>query len=245
MIVQLLPERKDLAGVEDLESAYLQPSDRHLRVNFISSLDGAIEFDGRSGPLGGPADRSVFMAMRAVADVIVVGAGTARTENYGPVRLGSDAVERRLRRGQRALPPLAVVTARGSLDPGDRMFESGGHVIVFTTGAVAASRADLAEVAEVVGCGDARVDLAGVLKELEARGMGRVLCEGGPELMRSLLMSRLVDELCLTVAPVLAGPQRTHLTGEAPLERPELLELSGLIEGDGMLMTRYRVGRGG
>jgi riboflavin biosynthesis pyrimidine reductase len=236
---QLIPCEKDIEPGEDLEAVYAPPPGRHLRADFVASLDGAVEVQGRSGPLGGPADRAAFMAMRAVSDVVLVGAGTVSAENYGPVKLAEDVQQRRRWRGQSALPPLAIVSARGDLDPGSRAFTPPGRPLLLTTSQVASSRADLAAVAEVIPCGDAYVDLDGALGELSSRGLEAVLCEGGPTLLRSLMAIGLLDEMCLTIAPVLAGTGPRRMMGDSPL--PELAEfrLTGLLEGDGMLLTRY------
>jgi len=239
LATQFVPELAELAEPGDFERAYAHPAGHHLRVNFISSLDGAVEINGQSGPLGGPVDRAAFMAMRAVADVIMVGAGTVRAESYGPVRLAEDVQGRRRERGQRPRPPLAVVTARGDLEPGGRIFGPGADVLILTTSQVAAERADLAKVAEVIDCGDAHVDLGFAVAELRGRGLGRVLCEGGAELMRSLMMVGLVDELCLTYSPVLAGPRHRSLAGPGPLPHLERFRLATLIAGDDMVLTRY------
>jgi riboflavin biosynthesis pyrimidine reductase len=238
MIRQILPVPGPVEGKEALEELYLPTADEHLRINFVTSLDGAVEVGGRSGPLGGPADRAVFMAMRAVADVVMVGAGTARAENYGPVRLDDGVQARRTARGQTARPPLAVITARGDLDPSARMFEPDRDVIVFTTEPVARERADLAAVADVVPAGERAVDMLEVVAELRRRGMGRILCEGGPSLCRSLFEVELVDELCLTLAPVLAGVGN-HQLAEAWHGDIARFELTSALEGDGMLITRY------
>lgn len=239
MTTQFVPELAELARPEDFERAYAHPVQPHVRVNFISSLDGAVEIDGKSGPLGGPADRAAFMAMRAMADVIMVGAGTVRAENYGPVRLSQEAQQRRRERGQNPRPPLAVVTARGNLEPDARLFGPGANVLILTTSKVAAERPDLAKVAQLIDCGDAHVDLGLALAEMRGRGLARVLCEGGAELMRSLMMVGLVDELCLTFAPVLAGPNRRTLAGPGPLPQLERFRLAALIVGDDMVLTRY------
>lgn len=238
VIRRFLPEPAVLDSRQAVEGAYLHPAERHLRINFVASIDGAVEVGGRSGPLGGPADRTAFMAMRAVADVVLVGAGTARAEDYGPVRLAEEVQSRRVARRQSPRPPLAVVTARGQLDPSARMFEADRDVIVLTTRRVAAARPDLAAVAEVVPCGDEVVDVHLLLDELRARGLGRVLCEGGPSLTRSLFAAGKVDEICLTYSPVLAG------TGHAALSDswtgdPARFELTSLMEGDGMVITRF------
>lgn len=240
MIRSFLPAAAVLEDQEAVEAAYIHPAERHLRLNFVASLDGAVEVGGRSSPLGGPADRAAFMAMRAVADVVMVGAGTARTENYGPVRLAADVQERRRARGQTARPPLAVITARGELDTGGRMFEPDRDVIVYTTERVAAARPDLAEVAEVVPAGVGVVDVAEVVAHLRGRGLGRVLCEGGPALSRTLFEAELVDELCLTFSPVLAG-EGAHRLSEAWRGDAGRFSLRALMEGDGMVITRYEV----
>lgn len=240
MIRSYLPEEALLEDQAAIETAYLHPSEQHLRLNFVTSLDGAVEVGGRSGPLGGPADRAAFMAMRAVADVVMVGAGTARTERYGPVRLAPDVEDRRRARGQAPRPPLAVITARGELDTGARMFEADRDVIVYTTERVVTDRRDLAELAEVVPCGVGVVDVAQVVAHLHGRGLGRILCEGGPSLSRSLFEAGLVDELCLTLSPVLAG-EGTHHLSEAWRGDAGRFSLRALMEGDGMVITRYAV----
>jgi riboflavin biosynthesis pyrimidine reductase len=227
-----------LEAREQIEAAYFHPSDRHVRINFVTSLDGAVEVGGRSGPLGGAADRAAFMAMRAVADVVLVGAGTARAEDYGPVRLAPEVQARRQSRGQSPRPPLAVVTATGALDPGARMFEADRQVIVFTTEGVVRRCPDLGAVADLVACGSGLVDVGQVVSELHARGLGRILCEGGPSLCRSLFEAGLVDEMCLTLAPVLAG-EGHHQLSQAWAGAPVPLELVAVMEGDGMLLTRY------
>jgi riboflavin biosynthesis pyrimidine reductase len=241
-MLQLLPERGSLDS-DSLERLYAHPESRHLRVNFITSLDGGIEVDGRSGPLGGPPDRAAFMAMRAVADVVMVGARTARAEDYGPVRLGPDRVGRRAARGQGGDPPLAVVTAGADLDTGSRMFAGDGRLIVYTTATAVSRRPTLRRVADVVVCGDHIVDLHAVVADLRRRNLGRVLCEGGPSLTRGLFAADLVDELCLTLAPLLVGSAASSLSGAWPGTVPGRFELAGLVEGDGMLMARYRVVR--
>lgn len=242
MIRRFFPEPRPLEDRSDLEDAYMHPSERHLRVNFVASLDGAVEVGGRSGPLGGPADRAAFMAMRAVADVVMVGAGTARAENYGPVRLAPEVQERRRSRGQAARPPLAVITARGDLEANARMFEADRDVILFTTEPVAEARADLAAVADVVTCGVGAVDVDLVVRGLQERGLGRILCEGGPALTRSLFEAGLVDELCLTLSPVLAG-EGHHRLSEAWAGEAGRFALAAVMEGDGMIITRYEVVR--
>jgi riboflavin biosynthesis pyrimidine reductase len=201
-----------------------------VAVNMITSADGATAVSGRSGPLGGPADKAVFATLRSSADVVLVGAGTARAEDYGPARNRPDGT---------AGPRLAVVTRSGRLDPGARLF-SGGHPIVVTCAACPADRRDaLAGVAEVVVAGDDDVDLAGALGALADRSAGVVLCEGGPSLNADLIAADLVDEWCLTLAPVLAAGESARAASGPTPPSPRALRLAHLLEADGLLFARY------
>lgn len=236
---QLLPAGPDIDTAADLEAVYALSPHRHVRTNFVTSLDGAVELDGRSGSLGGPADKAAFTAMRAVADVILVGAGTVRAERYGPVRLDEQAQERRAERAQDPLPRIAVVSAHGALEADFPLFKSGALPILVTCAATVEARPDLDAVAEVIVCGEGSVDLRAALDALAERRLARVLCEGGPTLFWSLLEDGLVDEACLTFSSVIAGSGRRRLSGDLPLRAPARFELCGLLEGDGLLLARY------
>jgi riboflavin biosynthesis pyrimidine reductase len=239
LIRRLYPTPEALSGDTALEDEYLVPDERHVRANFVISLDGMVEIDGRSSPLGGSADRAAFMTMRAVADLILVGAGTVRQENYGPVRLDAGARDRRIRRGQPALPTLAIVSNRADLDPMAKVFSGDVKPLLLTSAAGAGRHRDLAAVAEMVICGDESVDLTVALDTLFARGLGRVLCEGGPTLLHSLIEADLMDELCCTTSPSLAGPGHRSLLGDQRLTSPVALQLTSALEGDGMVLARY------
>lgn len=247
MIRQLLPAVSEVAGPADLEDIYAPPYHRHLRANFVVSIDGAVELGGRSKLLGGPPDRAAFLAMRALADAVMVGAGTARVERYGPVTLDEQATARRINRGQQPLPPLVLVSRRGDLGAGERVFSGGSRPILLTTARAIRDRPELADLAEVIECGHEEVNLVAALDALAARGLRRVLCEGGPSLFGSLLGSGLVDELCISFSPLVAGAGPIRLSGDVPLAGPVRFRLAGLLEGDGMLIARYErppTGRG-
>jgi riboflavin biosynthesis pyrimidine reductase len=237
---RLYPQPAELAGTADLEDEYAVIADRHVRANFVLSLDGIVEVDGRCGCLGGGADRAAFMAMRAVADVVLVGAGTVRQEHYGPVRLDAAAQERRRGRRQVPVPPLAIVSNRADLDPAARVFTTETKPLLLTSAAAAVRRPDLTGVAEVIACGDQWVDVTVALAALQDRGLGRVLCEGGPTLLRSLVGANLLDELCCTTSPLLAGPGHRGLLGDQPLTDLISLSLASVLEGDDMLLARYQ-----
>ncbi len=142
-----------------------------------------------------------------MADVVLVGAGTARVERYGPPKIPVEAQEIRRQRGQEALPTMAVVTRSGALDWGSRLFAGEGpRPIVIVAGETRPEAlAGGAGVADVVTAGTGAVDLRAALQTLGERGFNHVLCEGGPTLNTGLAAAQLVDELCLTLSPKLAG----------------------------------------
>lgn len=213
---------------------------QRLRVNFISSLDGAATHGGLSGGLGNADDRLVFDTLRLLTDVFVVGAGTVRAEGYGGIRLEPADAAWRAARGWAPQPPLAIVSARLDIEPTHPAFTDAATrpIVVTHAGSPADRRAALAEVADVLVCGDESVDPRLMLAGLAARGHRQVLCEGGPALFGSLIEADCVDELCLTLSPVLeAGPAGRIARGPAAASRPMRL-LHALPAGD-MLFLRY------
>ncbi|MEY2472171.1 MAG: hypothetical protein QOK28_1500 [Actinomycetota bacterium] len=221
----LLPEPADAV---DLAEAYAVPRVPFVRCNMISSVDGAITVNGRSGGLGGPGDRRVFDTLRSLAEVILVGAGTMRAEGYGP-----------------ADTPIAVVTKSCDLDWDSPFFvDARARPIVITTDESKERRRDKADdVADVIVAGDERVELPLAVRELQARGLRSVLLEGGPRLNAQMVEAGLLDELCLTVSPrLVAGDGPRVLAGELP--QPIDLSVAQLLEEDGFLFYRLRVTHG-
>jgi riboflavin biosynthesis pyrimidine reductase len=196
-----------------LADHYAYPDDLQkcwVRGNMISSLDGGATEDGKSGGLGSPGDRAVFNLMRQAADVILMGAATVRIENYSGVQLSVAQRQERQRRGQAEVPPIAVVTASAALEPDTKFFTrtETPPLILTATKTVADAKHRLGAVAEVLdasGADPTRVDPAVALRILAQRKLFRVLTEGGPSLLSLLIENDLLDELCLTVAPVLVG----------------------------------------
>lgn len=185
--------------------ATYQPADGPwLRMNFVSSLDGAATRDGRSGGLGGEADGRVFELLRRPADVILVGAGTVRAEGYGAMRLEDAAVTWRLDRGLSAQPALALVSRHLDLDERSEVFTAAPtRPIIYTVEtAPATRRRALSAVADVVDAGSDVLDPLIVRADLESRGLMLIHSEGGPSLFGSFIAAGAVDELCLTIAAV-------------------------------------------
>jgi riboflavin biosynthesis pyrimidine reductase len=233
---QLLPSPDEEMTDEDLVAAYAVPAGPHLRVNFVSSADGAVTLNGVSGALGGPGDRRIFQLLRDLADVILVAAGTVRNEGYGYPKFGTDRRERRLAAGRREWPTFAIVSRRLDLDLSSSLFTDAPARTVVVTGpdSPADRRAELERCAEVMVVDD----LTGAVAELHRRGP--ILCEGGPSLFATLVADGLADELCLTLSPLLAGPGPGRIVAGAA-HPPARLALRGLLEEDGALFTRYAV----
>ncbi|PZS19377.1 MAG: pyrimidine reductase family protein [Pseudonocardiales bacterium] len=217
-----------------------------LRVNFVVSVDGAATQGGASRGLQTRGDNRIFAALRDLADVVVAGAGTVRTEGYSAIELSA---RRRAIRAEYGLPaqlPTAVVSRSLRLDPAATLFTAASgtaRTIVITCAAGdSIVRAELEQVAEVVVCGGDTVDLPAARAALAERGLTRVLCEGGPTLFADLAQAGVVDELCLSISPLLSGPgARRAVAGQPWHDAPRALTLAGLLEEDGALFCRYRV----
>lgn len=206
----------------------------------VTTLDGATAVDGVSGALGGDADHAVFSAIRAVGDVIVAGAATVRAESYGPPRTPPARQAERVARGQRPFPRIAIVTRSLDLDPTAPLFtEAVERPLVYTVEGADQSRwVALAEVADVVAVGTDDVDMTTMAEHLATSGARTVVVEGGPVLNGQLLDAGLVDELNITVAPVLAGGGSHRVThGADPGDHQ--MTLAHLWTADGVLLARY------
>lgn len=211
-----------------------------LLANMISSVDGAATVEGRSGALGGPADRAMFMSLRGIADVVLVGAGTVRAERYGPPKLDASTIARRTDAGRDPLPRIAMVSGSLDIDLALPVFADPSlRPLVITHAQHDRTRRNaLEDVADVWEIGTETVDVARTLVELGAAGAGVVLCEGGPSLLGQLHVADLVDEWCITLGPVAAaGAARRIATTATPEVRA--LTLDRLWEDDGLLFLRY------
>lgn len=227
----LWPEARPEMTDTMLAELYRFPPDRRwVQANFVSSVDGAVTVSGKSEGLGSPADKKVFMLGRALCDVVLVGAGTVIVEAYRGVRPVDG----------RPVPPIAVVTARGSLSPDLPLFTD-THVppIVITT-AQADHAALKAAGAEVIVAGETSVDLRRALDELASRGLRHVNCEGGPTLFGRLVADDLVDELNLTLSPQLAVGDAERIAHGPMVTAPRSLELRSVLHDADVLMLRYQ-----
>ncbi len=217
-----------------------------VRANMVASTDGAVALGGRSGGLSGAADRMVFTVLRSLADVVLVGSGTARTERYQPVR--AKEIWPQLRPQDAApLPPIAVVSGTLNLAGCERLLTmppGGPQTIVITTAAPPADRlAMLAGRARIIQAGTDRVDIGTALQELAELGYRHVLCEGGPTLLGELVSAGLLDELCLTTSPVLAAGSAGRIVASrqaSPAGAAARLSLVHVLCDGDFLLCRYR-----
>ncbi|MFI6483050.1 pyrimidine reductase family protein [Nonomuraea sp. NPDC050663] len=220
----------DIEDDPDISLAYAYPSDRWLRLNMVASADGGAWVKGLSGGLSSKGDRVIFGVLRRLADVVMAGAATVRTEGYGPAKAKPD---------RQVPPPVAVVTRRLDLDLGSPLFtEARTRTIVITCESAPSDRRDeAARLADVIVAGDDRVDFASALSQLRERGLGKILCEGGPRINAQLAAAGLVDELCLTTSPLLIGGGAARILNGEASHVP--LRLGQVLEEDGVLFCRY------
>ncbi|MFD5579606.1 pyrimidine reductase family protein [Streptomyces pseudogriseolus] len=215
-----------------------------LRGNMVSTLDGAAQHEGRSQPISCPADMRIFGVLRALADAVVVGAETVRQEGYRPARARAEFAAAREAAGQGPAPAIAVVSASLDLDFSLPLFTSPLVPTLVLTGAAAdperVAAAGKAGARVVVAGEGAGVDPARAVRALAGLGHTRLLTEGGPRLLGQLIAAGVLDELCLTVAPMVTAGDAQRIAGGPTVTLPRRFTLSSMLEEDGFLFTRYR-----
>jgi riboflavin biosynthesis pyrimidine reductase len=230
------------ADEPDLPALYAYPDGQWLRANMVATADGAAFLNGVTAGISSDTDRRVFALLRALSDVILVGAATVREERYKPARL--QELWRDLRAGRPPTPPIAVVTRRLDLDPESPLITRApphARTIVITTASAPQDiRAKLSRHADVIISGQETVDVKAAIGALAERGHRRMLTEGGPQLLAQLAEAGLMDELCLTISPLMAGPGASRIVAGAPgTGLPLPLTLAHVLEADGFLLCRY------
>jgi len=209
---------------DELAAAYAPLREPWLRVNFVSTVDGAATgSDGLSGTINNAADKRVFDALRRRAHCLVVGAGTVREEEYDVPRV-----------------PIVVVSRSAEVPPSLAEAPPGRVLIatVASSDGLERARGQLGDDCVLV-LGEGEVDLVALKAALAERGWTEQLCEGGPSLFADLLAAGVVDELCWTVVPVLTGGDAVRIAAGAEVDvrlRPALL-----FEQDGTLLGRWLV----
>ena len=217
---------RTLLGPEgDLREVYAAPETPWLRVNMVSTVDGAATGEsGLTASINNEPDQRVFRLLRELADCVVVGAGTARTEGYPPLDV-----------------PTVVVSRSGSV-PEKMRGADPGRVLLATVSVAAGLEAaqNLLGSDNVMVLGSHRVDLAALKQSLVDRGFGDILCEGGPHLLRDLLDQGVADEVDCTFVPRMVAGVQSRITDGPPVDVP--LRLHSLVEEDGTLLGRWFTG---
>ena len=247
----------NLDSVVDLHDHYARDwaAEGGVRVNFVSSVDGAATTAGLSRGLQTPGDNAVFAALRDLADVILVGASTAAAENYRPANPSARRRAARARFGLAEVPAIAVMSSSLRLDLTAELFSApvqAPTLVVTGSGAPVGARNDIIDLAgtdaklqliQARSGPDGGVDFAAAVESLRELGYRRILCEGGPRLFAAGLAAGAVDELCLSLSPMLAGPDGGRIVaGEPwPAELAPRLHLAGLLTEDDALFCRYLI----
>ncbi|WP_405589069.1 pyrimidine reductase family protein [Streptomyces sp. NBC_01190] len=241
-------DERALDTVLGLADAYAYPADRspgtpYLRANMVGSLDGAARADGKSAPLSSPADMRIFGTLRALCDLVLVGAETVRQEVYRPAKAREAFAARRAALGQSPAPAIGVISRRLDLDFGAPLFTAPLVPTLVLTGAgapdsaLAEARAAGARVV-IAGEGDC-VDPALVVRAVGDLGYTRLLHEGGPRILAQFAAADLLDEVCLTVSPILAGGDAPRIINGRRVLPPARFRPLSILEEDGFLFTRY------
>ena len=247
MLRRLLPEPGTVTAEQALDGlalAELAPDHRpYVVLNMVATADGAAAVAHHTAPISNAADRQLFHELRAHVDAVLVGAGTVRTERYGRLVRDPARRARRVARGLAADPLAVVVSHRLSLTPDLPLLADEHSRVVVVTASDAELAGCAAQISYLRSAPGEEADLAVMLARLRAEhGVRSVLCEGGPNLNASLLPAGLIDELFLSIAPVLAGTAGSlSIVNRAPIPHPVDLTLLWLLESQGQLFARYAV----
>lgn len=227
--------------VDILETLFSERRDHRDRpwvmLNIVESIDGATAVDGGASGLNDADDRELFLSLRAVADVVMNGAETVRAENLGPVELNDDMESRRSEAGIHTPPKMVILSRSLSLDPGQRVFSDPGRRPTIITGSDGDSdRLEaLGQVAEIIQI--EKLDGAGIVDALGDASV--ILCEGGPTINSQLIEAGVVDEVNLTISPVLALGESKRVASGPTMGSLTPMELDRTLLGDRSLFLRF------
>jgi len=243
---QLIPEPLKSRPEPELPAVYAYPDHarRWLRANMVASVDGLAQADGASRGLSGSADVRVLRTLRGLADVVLVGAATVRTEGYTrPVVVREEFAGARAAAGQPPAAAIAVVSASLEVDFSSPLYtEAVAPTITVTCADAPADRLEAAYAAgEVLIAGTGRVDLAEAVDRFADGGRGRLLCEGGPSLLAAVATAGRLDEVCVSFSPQLRAGEGMRILEGPALPEPLPLTLHTLLTEDGFLFARYVV----
>ena len=213
-----------------------------IAANMVSSLDGRASIEGGSTGLGGPTDSELLLRLRTKFDAVLIGAGTLRAEGYGPIIRDPEIRDRREAEGLEPAPVAVVMTRSGDLPFDCGLFTEGIGRVVIVTDAFGELPAMPTPVEVLEPGGGDSVEAA--VAHLQDQGVRSILCEGGPDILGQLIGTGLLDELFLTLTPLITGETDAPrvVEGLSP-DRPVEFDLVDLLTADGDLFTRYRLRR--
>jgi riboflavin biosynthesis pyrimidine reductase len=224
---------------EHLAAIAMEPREDRpfVYINMVASVDGRATIEGRAHKLGSDTDTLLLTELRTLADAVLIGTGTLRAEGYARLVANAERVERRAAAGKPGTP-TAVLISRGLDLPWDAgLFHAADQPVLVYTEADHDPPQTPAPIEVVRGA-----DPAAVLRDLRRRGIGALLCEGGPTLNRALLAAGVVDELFLTLSPLLTGnPEAPRIVEGEDLPAPLRLRLQWVLHHDDELYLRYAV----
>ena len=246
MLRQLFPHFEQGPSLEDFYRPVAGTAgDRKglWRTNMVTSLNGSVEIDGVSKRLSSRTDRKIFQLIRAYSDAVLIGSGNALAEGYTSIPDQNVDLLKLRRQGN---APVLVVTTR---DPdsllGSPLASSTSQVIIVTPESMVAAAQNLAEhfqfTPKLLYCGQDGLDFARLRLELDKLGLANVACEGGPTLLGLLVGAGVIDEMCLSVAPLLAQSHHGGFLGPNGNFDPRDLRLESIVEDEGTLFSRYRL----
>ncbi len=208
-----------------------------VMLNMVESIDGATAVDGGASALNDRDDRQLFLGLRAVADAVMNGAETVRSENLGPLRMSDEMARRRADAGLAPLPEMVVLTRSLDLDPGHRIFSKPEQRPTVITGVdVEPSRlGPIQDVGNVIQVDP--LDGSGIVSALADHDV--ILCEGGPTINALLIRAGVVDEVNLTVSPMLALGDSKRVASGPPLQPPLTMRLDRKLIGEHSLFLRF------
>jgi len=241
---RLHPDGPPVSAAEALTSARLaeRASDErpYLFMNFVSTLDGRAALDGSTRPLGGPADLEMLLELRTVAGAVLIGTGTVRAEGYARLIGDSRRRERRVAAGLSQDPPAILISRRYDIPWEAGLFAAPDQPVIVYTRADAPEAPSVRAPVEVVRLEECSPQAA--LADLRARGVRALLSEGGPTLFRGMLAAGMVDELFLTLTPLLTGdPAETAILSGARLPAPARMRLQWVLRSEQELFLRYAI----
>lgn len=223
----------------DITAAYAWPEGAWTRAMMLTTLDGAIAgADGLSGSISSATDRLVFSEVRRLADAVLVGAGTIRAERYNPMKARPEYQEARSAAGLQPAPVVVIVSRGLDLPWQDPLFHESAQQPIVLTGSHDPSSSSLKRAqayADVQQVPD--LEARTIIGAMHARGLSRIVCEGGPSLLTQMAAANLIDEYDITLAPILAG--NGHGIVDGPLGEIKRLRLAHAFADDGFVFTSY------